>query len=57
VVYSPPPQAHRTGFVCLEPVTHRNDAHRAPDPLAEGLVELRCGERLSLAVTLEAVAA
>ncbi len=55
VVYSPPPQAHLPGFVCLEPVTHCNDAHRAPDPLAQGLVELQRGERLALGVTLEAL--
>lgn len=54
VVYSPP-QAH--GFVCLEPVTHCTDAHRAPDPPARGLVELQRGERLELGVTLEALQA
>ncbi len=54
VVYSPPPQAYRPDFVCLEPVTHLNDAHRAADPFAQGLVELLRNERLQWGVTLEA---
>ena len=55
VVYSPPPVSGQSGFVCLEPVTHCNDAHGAPDPLAGGLVELRTGERFDLEVSLEAL--
>lgn len=53
VVYSLPPEPGQAGFVCLEPVTHGNDAHRAPDPLARGLVELQCGQQMSLSVVLE----
>nr|WP_166652190.1 aldose 1-epimerase [Roseateles toxinivorans] len=51
VVYSPPQQATH-GFVCLEPVTHRNGAHIAADPLVQGLVELRRGQHLELEVSL-----
>lgn len=50
-VYSPPQQAAKD-FVCLEPVTHRNGAHLAVDPLAQGLVELRLGQHLTLEVSL-----
>lgn len=53
VVYSPPALARLPAFVCLEPVTHRNDAHRSPDPFGCGLVELQPGESLELGVTMQ----
>jgi aldose 1-epimerase len=53
VVYSPAGAAG-ANFVCLEPVTHAPDAHRAPKSRSTGLVELRQGGRLELAVTLTA---
>lgn len=54
VVYSPA-RAAGADFVCLEPVTHAPDAHRAATPESTGLVELRQGGCLELAVTLTAV--
>lgn len=56
VVYSPSSAGGHPDFVCIEPVTHCNDAHRAPDPLAQGLVELHQGEKCALEVTLTALA-
>ena len=51
VVYSPA-QTAGADFVCLEPVTHAPDAHRASATQSTGLVELRQGDCLELAVTL-----
>lgn len=51
VIYSPA-RAADADFVCLEPVTHAPDAHRAVAAKSSGLVELRQGEALELTVTL-----
>lgn len=56
VVYAPAPAAC-ADFVCLEPVTHAPDAHRAHAPLSLGLIELHNGDCMSLAVTLTATSA
>lgn len=42
------------GFVCIEPVTHRPDAHNAPPEERSGLVSLNPGETLSLSMRIAA---
>jgi aldose 1-epimerase len=41
-----------TGFFCVEPVSHVNNAVQSPDPVAEGLVALEPGDSLSAWMTL-----
>ena len=43
-----------TGFVCIEPVTHRPDAHNAPAGEDAGLVVLETGQTLSLSMRIDA---
>lgn len=40
-------------FFCVEPVTHRPDAHNAPAGEQSGLVRLKSGETLSLAMKID----
>lgn len=42
------------GFVCIEPVTHRPDAHNAPSEEHSGLVSLQPGETLSISMRITA---
>lgn len=49
-VYAPPGE----GFVCVEPVTHRPDAHNAPEGEASGLVVLQPGQALSISMRIAA---
>jgi aldose 1-epimerase len=42
----------QTGFVCVEPVSHRPDAHNAPPGEASGLVSLSPGQTLDLSMTV-----
>lgn len=42
------------GFVCLEPVTHRPDAHNAPRDEDAGLVNLAPGQSLSMSMRITA---
>jgi aldose 1-epimerase len=42
------------GFVCIEPVTHRPDAHNAPSEEDSGLVSLKPGETLSISMRIAA---
>lgn len=49
-VYAPP----GADFFCVEPVTHRPDAHNAPNDEAHGLVDLAAGATLSLAMEIAA---
>lgn len=49
-VYAPPGE----GFVCVEPVTHRPDAHNAPAGEASGLVVLQPGQTLSMSMRIAA---
>ncbi|WP_309629852.1 aldose 1-epimerase [Brevundimonas sp.] len=44
------------GFVCIEPVTHRPDAHNAPRGETSGLVSLKPGETLSISMRITAAA-
>lgn len=41
-------------FVCIEPVTHRPDAHNAPPEENSGLVSLKPGETLSISMRIAA---
>lgn len=49
-IYAPPDAP----FVCIEPVTHRPDAHNAPPGEATGLVSLAPGETLSMSMQITA---
>lgn len=42
------------GFVCVEPVTHRPDAHNAPEDEDGGLVVLASGQTLSMSTRITA---
>lgn len=42
------------GFVCLEPVTHRPNAHNAPTDEHSGMVMLMSGETLSMSMRIDA---
>lgn len=44
-----------SGFVCLEPVTHRPNAHNAPADEETGLVTLLPGQTLTLSMRITAV--
>ena len=49
VVFTPPGR----DFFCIEPVSHRNNAVQADDPLALGLVALAPGQRLQAQMRLQ----
>lgn len=51
-VYAP----HGADFVCVEPVTHRPDAHNAPVDEDHGLIVLASGQTLSLTMQVQAEA-
>jgi aldose 1-epimerase len=54
-IYAPGgPELHDRAFVCLEPVTHRPDAHNAPLGEDAGLVALGQGETLDLTMAISA---
>lgn len=50
-IYAP----NDTGFVCIEPVTHRPNAHNAPAEEDAGLVVLTSGQTLSMSMRIDAV--
>jgi len=49
-IYAP----HDAGFVCIEPVTHRPDAHNAPADEDTGLKVLTSGQTLSMSMRIDA---
>lgn len=51
-VYAPP----GADFLCVEPVTHRPDAHNAPTGEAHGLIDLAPGATVSLVMRIAAQA-